>query len=116
VRQSIGIGAQGRAGLALKSDDKQELRKFSFSIFAVAGPACDHSFVFSNLREAAKWLPQETDTILSINADQFERAYLGKASGARTARTVAAINRAALRRRVEPVSGSATQNYSCNYD
>jgi hypothetical protein len=71
---------QHRAELALLSGqiDKQELRKFYFSVISILAllsiilPVAFHS------PRKREWLPQETDTILSINNDQLERADLPK--------------------------------------
>jgi hypothetical protein len=71
---------QHRAELALRSSqiDKQELRKFYFSVFSVlALLAIILPLTFQSPRKR-EWLPQQTDTILSINTDQFERADLPK--------------------------------------
>lgn len=71
---------QHRAELALLSSqiDKQELRKFYFSVFSVlALLAIILPLTFQSPRKR-EWLPQQTDTILSINTDQFERADLPK--------------------------------------
>ena len=58
--------------------DKQELRKFYFSIFSVLFLLAITLLVIFQSPRGREWLPQETDTILSINADQFERADLAK--------------------------------------
>jgi len=58
--------------------DKQELRKFYFSIFSVLVLLAITLLVVFQSPRGREWLPQETDTILSINADQFERADLAK--------------------------------------
>jgi hypothetical protein len=58
--------------------DKQELRKFYFSIFSVLVLLAITLLVIFQSPRGREWLPQETDTILSINADQFERADLAK--------------------------------------
>ena len=71
---------QHRAELALRSSqiDKQELRKFYFSVFSVlALLAIILPLTFQSPRKR-EWLPQQTDTILSINTDQLERADLPK--------------------------------------
>ena len=71
---------QHRAELALLSSqiDKQELRKFYFSVFSVlALLAIILPLTFQSPRKR-EWLPQQTDTILSINTDQLERADLPK--------------------------------------
>ena len=58
--------------------DKQELRKFYFSVFSVLVLLAITLLVVFQSPRGREWLPQETDTILSINADQFERANLEK--------------------------------------
>jgi hypothetical protein len=79
-REAMERHLQHRAELALLSSqiDKQELRKFYFSVFSVlALLAIILPLTFQSPRKR-EWLPQTTDTILSINADQFERADLPK--------------------------------------
>jgi len=58
--------------------DKQELRKFYFSAFSVLVLLAITLLVVFQSPRGREWLPQETDTILSINADQFEGASLAK--------------------------------------
>jgi hypothetical protein len=58
--------------------DKQELRKFYFSVFSVLVLLAITLLVIFQSPRGREWLPQETDTILSINADQFERADLAR--------------------------------------
>ncbi len=58
--------------------DKQELRKFYFSIFSVLVLLAITLLVIFQSPRSREWLPQETDTILSINADQFERSDLAR--------------------------------------
>src|SRR6201993_4867006 len=58
--------------------DKQELRKFYFSVFSVLVLLALTLLVVFQSPRGREWLPQETDTIVSINADQFERANLAK--------------------------------------
>jgi hypothetical protein len=79
-REAMERHLQHRAELALLSSqiDKQELRKFYFSVFSVlALLAIILPLTFQSPRKR-EWLPQQTDTILSINTDQFERADLPK--------------------------------------
>src|SRR5438067_5570265 len=58
--------------------DKQELRKFYFSVFSVLVlVALVLPVAFQSPRKR-EWLPQETDATLSISTDQFERADLPK--------------------------------------
>jgi hypothetical protein len=71
---------QHSAELALLSSkiDKQELRKFYFSVFSVlALLLIILPLVFQSPRRR-EWLPQETEAILSVNIDQFERDDLPK--------------------------------------
>jgi hypothetical protein len=77
-REAMERHLQHRAELALLSSqiDKQELRKFYFSVVSVlALLAIILPLTFQSPRKR-EWLPQQTDTILSINTDQFERADL----------------------------------------
>src|SRR6266478_1405564 len=79
-REAVDRLLQRRAELALVSSqiDKQELRRFYFSVISVlALLAIILPLTFQSPRKR-EWLPQETDTILSINTDQFERADLPK--------------------------------------
>ncbi|HEV8618459.1 MAG TPA: hypothetical protein VGQ70_03095 [Candidatus Udaeobacter sp.] len=79
-REAMERHLQHRAELALLSSqiDKQELRKFYFSAFSVlALLAIILPLAFQSPRKR-EWLPQQTDTILSINTDQFDRADLPK--------------------------------------
>lgn len=79
-REAMERHLQHKAELALLSSqiDKQELRKFYFSAFSVlALLAIILPLAFQSPRKR-EWLPQQTDTILSINTDQFERADLPK--------------------------------------
>ena len=71
---------QHRAELSTLSSqvDKQELRKFYFSVFSVVILLALTLLVVFQSPRGREWLPQETDTILSINADQFQRANLAK--------------------------------------
>ena len=71
---------QHRSELALLSSqiDKQELRKFYFSVISVLVLLAIILPVAFQSPHKGEWLPQETDAILSINIDQFERADLAK--------------------------------------
>ena len=71
---------QHRSELALLSSqiDKQELRKFYFSVISVLVLLAIILPVAFQSPHKGEWLPQETDAILSINTDQFERADLAK--------------------------------------
>jgi hypothetical protein len=82
-REAVDSHLQHKAELALLSSqiDKQELRKFYFSVFSVLVLLALILLVVFQSPRAREWLPQETDTILSINAEQFERANLAKRWG-----------------------------------
>jgi len=75
-REAVDRHLAHKAELASLSSqiDKQELRKFYFSIFSVLVLLAITLLVIFQSPRGREWLPQETDTILSINADQFERA------------------------------------------
>jgi hypothetical protein len=79
-RESVDRHVAHKAELASLSSqiDKQELRKFYFSIFSVLFLLAITLLVIFQSPRGREWLPQETDTILSINADQFERSDLAK--------------------------------------
>jgi hypothetical protein len=79
-REAVDAHLQHKAELALLSSqiDKQELRKFYFSLFSVLVLLALILLVVFQSPRGREWLPQETDTILSINAEQFERANLAK--------------------------------------
>ena len=74
-RAAVDRHLQHTQELALLSSqiDKQELRKFYFSVFSVLGLlAIILPLVFSSPRRR-EWLPQEAEAVLSLNVDQFER-------------------------------------------
>jgi len=79
-REAVDLQLKHQAELAQLSSqiDKQELRKFYFSMFSVLVLLAITLLVVFQSPRRREWLPQETDTILSINADQFERANLAK--------------------------------------
>jgi len=79
-RETVDQLLQHRAELSTLSSqiDKQELRKFYFSVFSVFVLLALTLLVVFQSPRGREWLPQETDTIMSINADQFERANLAK--------------------------------------
>ena len=79
-REAVDLQLKHQAELAKLSSqiDKQELRKFYFSAFSVLVLLAITLLVIFQSPRGREWLPQETDTILSINADQFERANLTK--------------------------------------
>ena len=68
------------AELALLSSkiDKQELRKFYFSVVSVIALLAIILPLVLQSPARREWLPQETEAILSINVDQFERDDLPK--------------------------------------
>src|SRR5213083_256716 len=75
-RGAVDLQLKRQAELASLSSqiDKQDLRKFYFSVFSVLVLLALILLVVFQSPRGREWLPQETDTILSINADQFERA------------------------------------------
>jgi len=79
-REAVDVQLKHQAELAQLSSkiDKQELRKFYFSAFSVLVLLAITLLVVFQSPRGREWLPQETDTILSINADQFERANLAR--------------------------------------
>jgi hypothetical protein len=79
-KQTVDLQLQHQSELARLSSqiDKQELRKFYFSAFSVLVLLAITLLVVFQSPRGREWLPQETDTILSINAEQFERANLAK--------------------------------------
>jgi hypothetical protein len=79
-RAAVDLQLKHQAELAQLSGqiDKQELRKFYFSAFSVLVLLAITLLVVFQSPRGREWLPQETDTILSINADQFERANLAR--------------------------------------
>jgi hypothetical protein len=79
-KAAVDLQLQHQAELARLSSqiDKQELRKFYFSAFSVLVLLAITLLVVFQSPRGREWLPQETDTILSINAEQFERANLAK--------------------------------------
>ncbi len=79
-RGAVDRHLQHTTELALLSSkiDKQELRKFYFSIVSVVLMVLPIMFLVFQTPVMREWLPQETEAILSINSDQFERADLPK--------------------------------------
>ena len=65
-----------RAELALVSSqiDKQELRQFYFSVVSVIGLLAIILPLVAKSPRKREWLPQQTESILSINIDQFDHA------------------------------------------
>jgi hypothetical protein len=79
-REAVDRHLQHSAELASLSSqiDKQELRKFYFSVISVlAVLAIILPLVFQSPRQR-EWLPQETEAILSLNTEQFEKDDLPK--------------------------------------
>jgi hypothetical protein len=79
-REAVDQLLQHRTELSMLSSqiDKQELRKFYLSLFSVLVLLALTLLVVFQSPRGREWLPQETDTIVSINTDQFERANLAK--------------------------------------
>lgn len=79
-KEAVDLQLQHQAELARLSSqiDKQELRKFYFVAFSVLVLLAITLLLFFQSPRSRDWLPQETDTILSINADRFERANIAK--------------------------------------
>src|SRR5581483_11903584 len=79
-REAVDRHLAHKAELASLSSqiDKQALRKFYFSLVSVLVLLAITLLVIFQSPRGREWLPQETDTILSINSDQFERADLAK--------------------------------------
>jgi hypothetical protein len=79
-RTAVDKHVEHTAELALLSSkiDKQELRQFYFSILSVVVLLAIALVLFSQSPRSREWLPQETDEILSINTDQFDRDDLPK--------------------------------------
>ena len=64
--------------LASSQIDKQELRKFYFVLFSVLVLVPMIVYLFLQSPVQREWLPQETEAILSINVDRFDREDLPK--------------------------------------
>jgi hypothetical protein len=79
-REAVDKHLQHTAELALLSSkiDKQELRQFYFAGFSVVFLLLIALALFFQSPRSREWLPQETDEILSINTDQFDRDDLPK--------------------------------------
>jgi hypothetical protein len=79
-RAAVDRHLQHTAELALLSSqiDKQELRKFYFSTVSVIALLAIILPLVLKSPAQREWLPQETEVILSINVDQFERDDLPK--------------------------------------
>jgi hypothetical protein len=79
-REAVDRHLQHRSELALLSGqiNKQELRKFYFSAISVVALLAIILPLTLQSPRKREWLPQGTDTILSINTEQFERADVQK--------------------------------------
>lgn len=79
-RAAVERHSQHTAELAVLSSqiDKQELRKFYFTVLSVVVLMAITLIVVFQSPQKREWLPQETDTILSVNVDQLEREDLPK--------------------------------------
>jgi hypothetical protein len=79
-RAAVERHSQHTAELAVLSSqiDKQELRKFYFAGLSVVVLMAIVLVVVFQSPQKREWLPQETDTILSVNLEQLEREDLPK--------------------------------------
>jgi len=79
-RAAVERHSQHTAELAILSSqiDKQELRKFYFASFSVVVVALIIVALVFQSPQKREWLPQATDTILSVNLEQLEREELPK--------------------------------------
>jgi hypothetical protein len=79
-RSAVERHSQHTAELAVLSSqiDKQELRKFYFAGLSVVVLMAIVLVVVFQSPQKREWLPQETDTILSVNVEQLERDDLPK--------------------------------------
>jgi hypothetical protein len=79
-RAGVERHSQHTAQLAVLSSqiDKQELRKFYFAVFSVVVVALIIVALVFQSPQKREWLPQTTDTILSVNLEQLEREDLPK--------------------------------------
>ncbi len=79
-RAAVERHSQHTAELAVFSSeiDKQELRKFYFAVLSVVVLMAIILVVVFQTPQKREWLPQETDTILSVNLEQLEREDLPK--------------------------------------
>ena len=77
-RSSVDRHSQHKAELAVlsKQIDKQELRKFYFSVVSVLVLLAIILPLVFQTPAKREWLPQETETIFSLNTGQFEREEL----------------------------------------
>jgi hypothetical protein len=74
-REAVDKHLQHTAELALLSSkiDKQELRQFYFATASALLLVLVGLWLFFQSPRSREWLPQETDEILSINTEQFDR-------------------------------------------
>ena len=79
-RAAVERHSQHTAELAVLSSqiDKQELRKFYFAVFSVVVVSLIIVALVFQSPPKREWLPQETDTILSVNLEQLEKEDLPK--------------------------------------
>jgi len=79
-RSAVDRHSQHTAELAVLSSqiDKQELRKFYFSIFSLLVLLVIILPLVFKSPQKREWLPQETEAILSVNTEQMERDDLPK--------------------------------------
>ena len=79
-RAAVDRHSQHTAELAVLSSqiDKQELRKFYFAVFSVFVLLIIIVPLVFQSPQKREWLPQETETILSVNLEQLERDDLPK--------------------------------------
>lgn len=79
-RAAVERHSQHTAELAVLSSqiDKQELRKFYFASFSIVVVLLIIVALVFQSPQKREWLPQETETILSVNLDQLEREDLPK--------------------------------------
>jgi hypothetical protein len=79
-RTAVERHSQHTAELAVLSSqiDKQELRKFYFAVFSVVVVMLIIVALIFQSPQKREWLPQETETILSVNLEQLEREDLPK--------------------------------------
>ena len=79
-RAAVERHSQHTAELAVLSSqiDKQELRKFYFAVFSVVVVTLIIVALVFQSPPKREWLPQETDTILSVNLEQLEKEDLPK--------------------------------------
>ena len=79
-RGAVERHSQHTAELAVLSSqiDKQELRKFYFAVFSVVVVMLIIVALIVQSPQKREWLPQETETILSVNLEQLERDDLPK--------------------------------------